>query len=226
MVFWDSAVRQHAAVLSLANNHLIAKVGLINNVSEVSRPYRGADVTGTLWIFTRATGRVVSRAGLEQSCTLMQWFIFGLRASWTSSIIVIHRRSGRRGAARAGAGAPAWLSSRSPTFSPQARDTAMHFAHAWPSREYKCLVSRCRRPRVITVASAFALGSPAADRARTVQHPLAAATTRQKHPRDGSADRHAFPRGLHGESASITPCTRCTTPSSQHTAASATRPYL
>lgn len=45
----------------------------------------------------------VSRAGLGRGCTLMQWFIlFGLRASWTSSIIVIHRR---KWAARGGAGA-------------------------------------------------------------------------------------------------------------------------
>lgn len=44
----------------------------------------------------------VSRAGLGRGCTLMQWFIlFSLRPSWTSSIIVIHRR---KWAARGGAG--------------------------------------------------------------------------------------------------------------------------
>lgn len=45
----------------------------------------------------------VLQAELGRSCTLMQWFIlFGLRASWTSSIIVIHRR---KWAARSSAGA-------------------------------------------------------------------------------------------------------------------------
>lgn len=64
----------------------------------------------------------VSRAGLGRGCTLMQWFIFGLRASWTSSIIVIHRR---KWAARGGAGAagsPRATLSRSPTLSPLARE--------------------------------------------------------------------------------------------------------
>lgn len=60
----------------------------------------------------------------------MQWFIlFGLRASWTSSIIVIHRR---KWAARGGAGAggsPRSTLSRSPTLSPPARE----------SRDARCL---------------------------------------------------------------------------------------
>lgn len=48
-------------------------------------------------------GSELHRAGLGRGCTLMQWFIlFGLRPSWTSSIIVIHRR---KWAARGGAGA-------------------------------------------------------------------------------------------------------------------------
>lgn len=70
------------------------------------------------------------RAGLGRGCTLMQWFIlFGLRASWTSSIIVIHRR---KWAARGGAGAsgaPRAVLSREPTLSPPTRE----------SRDARCL---------------------------------------------------------------------------------------
>lgn len=89
----------------------------------------------------------VSRAGLGRGCTLMQWFIlFGLRASWTSSIIVIHRR---KWAARGGAGggrAPRAVLSRSPTLSPPARESrdasCLRLTHSVAVRV--CVPSRCR----------------------------------------------------------------------------------
>lgn len=55
----------------------------------------------------------------------MQWFIilFGLRASWTSSIIVIHRRKWAVWGSAGASGAPRTVLSRSPTLSTLARES-------------------------------------------------------------------------------------------------------
>lgn len=62
----------------------------------------------------------------------MQWFIlFGLRASWTSSIIVIHRRKwAARGGAGAGGGPPRFSVARRHSRRQHAR-AAMHVVYAW-----------------------------------------------------------------------------------------------
>lgn len=101
----------------------------------------------------------VSRVGLGRGCTLMQWFmLFGLRASWTSSIIVIHRR---KWAARGGAGArgaPRAVLSREPTLSPPTRESRdarrLRLTHSFavrvcvcpPRARYRSLLIRVQCP--------------------------------------------------------------------------------
>lgn len=104
--------------------------------------------------------------GLGRGCTLMQWFIlFGLRASWTSSIIVIHRRKwAARGAARVPAEPPAPLSVARRHSRRQHARAAMHVAYAWRIQSWSVCV--LRRARLCTGARASHVQCPSPSAAR------------------------------------------------------------